>query len=185
MAKVNEKVEVPQTNVPDTIRWNNKEANSTTTFTDVTVQGYTIPVCGDSGVALKQNSINDTLYIGNYAITYQGDEYLERLSVLQITCKVTEFHTERSGYVDFLLLWQNFLENFNGTFDLAEGQLDGGYANYRLVYPDGYVQYIAVYPQPAGSLLLTVGFFPRDEELSRKILVLMMAESGLGRPGLE
>jgi len=170
-----------QTDVLDTIRWNSKGAD----FAAVTVQGYTIPVCTESGVALEQNSFNDTLYIGNYAIAHQGNEYLGRLSVLQIICKVMEFRTERSNYTDFLLVWQNFLENFNATFVLAEGRLDGPYALYRLVYPDSYVQYIAVYSQPAGSLQLSVGSFPRDEELSRQSIVLMMAESGLGRPGLE
>lgn len=142
-------------------------------------------MCTELGVALEQNSFNDTLYIGSCAIVHQGNEYLGRLPALQITCKVMEFRTERSNYLDFLLLWQNFLENFDGTFVLAEGRVDGPYTLYRLVYPDSYVQYIAVYSQPAGSLQLSVGSFPGDEEPSRQLILLMMAESELGRPDLD
>jgi len=164
------------------IKGNNKKPS----FANVTVQGYTIPVCTESGVALKRNSFKDTLRIGKYTIAHQGNEYLGRWSALKITCKVMEFRTERSNYLDFRLLWSDFLKNFSGSYVLAEGQgSDEPYALYRLVYPDKYVQYIAVYFQPAGSLQLSVGSFPRDEKLSRQTLIIMMTESGLGRPGLK
>jgi hypothetical protein len=164
------------------IKGNNKEPS----FVNVTVQRRSIPVCTDSGVALERDSFKDTLRIGRYAIAHQGNEYLGRWSVLKITCKVMEFRTERSNYLDFRLLWSNFLKNFRGSYDLVEGEpSDGPYALYRLVYPDKYVQYIAVYFQPAGSLQISVGSFPRDEKLSRQTLILMMTESGLGRPGLK
>jgi hypothetical protein len=123
--------------------------------------------------------------IGKHDITYQGKEYLGRLSgEVQLTCKVMEFRTKRSNYTDFLFLWTDFLEKFNGSYLLVEGNHGVPYGLYRLVYPDKYVQYIAVYFHSAGSLQLSVGSLPRDEKFTRQALLIMMKNSGLGRPGL-
>jgi hypothetical protein len=154
-------------------------------FADVTVRGYTIPVCTDSGVALKETSVEDLVYLGKHDVAYRAKQYLGRLTGgIQLTCKVTEFRTKRSNYTDFLFLWTDYLEKFEGSYLLVEGTHGAPYGLYRFVYPDKWVQYIAVYFHSAGGLQVSVGSFPRDEKFARDALMLMIGNSKLGRPGL-
>ncbi|NJK53699.1 MAG: hypothetical protein HC936_14470 [Leptolyngbyaceae cyanobacterium SU_3_3] len=163
------------------IRASNKKPD----FSNITVRGYTIPVCTDSGVALKETSVEDLVYLGRHDVAYRAKQYLGRLTGgVQLTCKVTEFRTKRSNYTDFLFLWTDYLGKFGGSYRLVEGTHGAPYGLYRLVYPDKWVQYIAVYFHSAGGLQLSVGSFPRDEKFARDALVIMMGNSGLGRPRL-
>jgi hypothetical protein len=60
---------------------NNKKPN----FVDINVQGYTIPVCTDSGVALKESSIKDIIYIAILrTVLSQGPLRLRRQKAISV-----------------------------------------------------------------------------------------------------